>query len=129
MISVCLMSSEDIPGLAALFQEMQAHYRVACPPREEIIGRLAKLQESISVFVATDPSGIGFAAVGPIFPGPGLKPGLFLKELFVSAETRGKGTGTALMRAVARFAVDEGFGRLDWPLIAPTCPFSASTTR
>jgi hypothetical protein len=29
---------------------------------------------------------IGFAALGAIFPGAGLRPGLFLKELFVSQQ-------------------------------------------
>ncbi len=108
------MGSEDIAGTAALFQEMQAHYRVACPPLDEITARLAKLPEGVSVLVAADPSVIGFAAVGAIFPGPGLKPGLFLKELFVSAGARGSGAGTALMRAVAQLAVEGSFARLDW---------------
>ncbi len=114
MIAVRQMGSEDIAGTAALFREMQAHYRVACPPLDEIAARLAKLPEGVSVLVAADPSVIGFAAVGAIFPGPGLKPGLFLKELFVSARARGSGTGTALMQAVARLAVEGGFARLDW---------------
>lgn len=114
MIAARRMGSEDISGTAALFQEMQAHYRVACPPLDEITAKLAKLPEGVSVLVAADPSVVGFAAVGAIFPGPGLKPGLFLKELFVSARARGSGAGTALMRAVARLAVERGFARLDW---------------
>lgn len=114
LIAVRRMSPEDISGTAALFQEMQAHYRVACPPRDEITASLARLPEGVSVLIAADPSVIGFAAVGAIFPGPGLKPGLFLKELFVSAGARGSGAGTALMQAVAQLAVECGFARLDW---------------
>lgn len=114
MIAVRRMSSEDIAGTAALFQEMQAYYNAACLPLDEITARLAKLPEGVSVLVAVDPSVIGFAAVGAIFPGPGLRPGLFLKDLFVSARARGSGAGTALMRGVARFAVEGGFARLDW---------------
>lgn len=108
------MRFEDTSGVAALFQEMQAHYRVACPSLDEIRAKLVKLPEGVSVFVAADPCIIGFAAVGAIFPGPGLKPGLFLKELFVSARARESGAGTTLMRAVARIAVERGFARLDW---------------
>lgn len=114
MIAVRRIGTEDISDTAALFQEMQAHYRVACPPLDEITAKLAKLPEGVSVLVAADPSVIGFAAVGAIFPGPGLKPGLFLKELFVSAGARESGAGTALMQAVARMAVERGFARLDW---------------
>lgn len=114
MIAVRRMGFEDISGTAALFQEMQAYCNAACLPLDEITARLAKLPEGVSVLVAADPSVIGFAAVGAIFPGPGLRPGLFLKDLFVSARARGSGAGTALMRAVARFAVEGGFARLDW---------------
>ncbi len=114
MIAVRRMGTEDISDTAALFQEMQAYYRVACPPLDEITAKLAKLPEGVSVLVAADPSVIGLASVAAIFPGPGLKPGLFLKELFVSAGARGSGAGTALMQAVARMAVERGFARLDW---------------
>lgn len=114
LIAVRQMGTEDISGTAALFQEMQAHYRVACPPLDEITARLAELPKGVSVLIAADPSVIGFAAVGVVFPGPGLKPGLFLKELFVSAGARGSGAGTALMQAAARTAIERGFARLDW---------------
>ena len=114
MIAVRQMGCGDISGTAALFQEMQAHYRVACPSLDEITARLAKLPKGVTMLVAADPSIVGLAAVGAVFPGPGLKPGLFLKELFVSAGARGSGAGTALMRAVARLAVEGGFARLDW---------------
>lgn len=108
------MLVEDVTSTAALFQEMQAHYRVACPPLPEIVARLSRLPEGVGVLVAADPAVVGFAALSAIFPGPGLSPGLFLKELFVSASARGRGVGTALMRAAAHVAVARGYARLDW---------------
>ena len=114
MVFVRIMTVEDVPDTALLFAEMQTHYQVACPPHHDIAEKLTKLPEGVSIVVALDPEVVGFAAVGTIFPGPGLDSGLFLKELFVSAKRRGSGVGTELMRAVARLAVEQGFSRVDW---------------
>ncbi|MFN4119735.1 GNAT family N-acetyltransferase [Acidovorax sp.] len=37
-----------------------------------------------------------------------------LKELFVSPRHRSQGIGLALMQWVARYALDNGCGRIDW---------------
>ncbi len=46
------------------------------------------------------------------------RPTLFIKELFVSAEGRGRGTGRLLMKAVAEVAVRNGCGAIKWQ-VAP----------
>lgn len=108
------MTPDDVPGVAALFREMQAHYRVNCPPGPVIVRDLANLPPGTSILVAAAPEIVGFAAVSAVYPGPGLKAGLFLKELFVSHAARGTGVGKRLMRAVAAFALQHGFARVDW---------------
>jgi len=45
------------------------------------------------------------------------RPGLYLEDLFVRPEYRGKGHGKALLRAVARLAVERGCGRLEWSVL------------
>ncbi len=40
--------------------------------------------------------------------------GIWLEDLFVLPQYRGQGIGLALMRALAKEAVDGGFGRLEW---------------
>ncbi len=114
LLDVRFMVARDVESTSTLFQEMQAHYRVACPPFTEIAQKLARLPVGVNVLVAANPTIVGFAALGAIFPGPGLNPGLFLKELFVSAQARGQGIGTKLMHASARLAVSRGLARLDW---------------
>jgi GNAT superfamily N-acetyltransferase len=42
------------------------------------------------------------------------RPGLYLEDLFVEPEHRGRGHGKALLRAVARLAVERGCGHVDW---------------
>lgn len=40
--------------------------------------------------------------------------GLYLEDLFVLPECRGKGYGKAILKRLARIAVDRGCGRLEW---------------
>jgi GNAT superfamily N-acetyltransferase len=43
--------------------------------------------------------------------------GLYLEDLFVEATYRSQGIGRALMRALARRAVDRGYTRLEWAVL------------
>ena len=40
--------------------------------------------------------------------------GIYLEDLYVRPECRGKGYGKALLRELARIAVERGCGRLEW---------------
>ena len=45
------------------------------------------------------------------------KPGIYLEDLFVLPEWRGKGIGRALLRHLARIAVERGCGRIEWSVL------------
>ena len=45
------------------------------------------------------------------------KPGIYLEDLFVLEEERGKGYGKALLIYLARLAVEKGYGRLEWAVL------------
>jgi len=45
------------------------------------------------------------------------KPGLYLEDLFVRPEHRGCGLGKALIKAVAKIAVEHGCGRYEWTVL------------
>jgi GNAT superfamily N-acetyltransferase len=45
------------------------------------------------------------------------KPGLYLEDLFVLTEHRGKGAGKALLLSVARIARERNCGRLEWSVL------------
>jgi GNAT superfamily N-acetyltransferase len=55
--------------------------------------------------------------------------GLYLEDLFVVPEARGRGYGKALMRHLARLAVARGCGRFEWTVLdwnAPSIAFYRS---
>lgn len=43
--------------------------------------------------------------------------GLYLEDLYVTPEARGAGAGKALLKALARIAVDNGCGRFEWSVL------------
>ncbi|WP_206484516.1 GNAT family N-acetyltransferase [Thalassotalea sp. G2M2-11] len=42
------------------------------------------------------------------------KPGLYLEDLYVSPQYRGRGAGVALLKRLASIAVERGCGRFEW---------------
>ncbi|CAN7600755.1 GNAT family N-acetyltransferase [Bosea sp. LjRoot90] len=115
MVAVRACEIADHPALAGLMAQMQAYYHVPCPPDAEIRAGLASRPAGTELLVAEhDGTLVGFAAFSAIYPGPGLKAGCFLKEIYVAETARGFGVGRALLAELARLALDRGLGRMDW---------------
>ena len=71
--------------------------------------------EVILAEVANQP--VGFALYFTNFSTFRGQPGIYLEDLFVRPEQRGRGIGKALIAAVARVAVDRQAGRLEWAVL------------
>ncbi|TDX85058.1 hypothetical protein EDE05_10583 [Neorhizobium sp. R1-B] len=104
----------DAEDLASLLEEMQAYYGVFCPPHEAVLEGIRSRPQASEILVAKTDRIVGMAAFGASYPGPGLKPGFFLKDLYVANVERGKDIGTKLVTWLAALAVERGFGRIDW---------------
>jgi len=50
------------------------------------------------------------------------KHGIYLEDLYVTPDARGRGAGKALLRAVAGIARDEGCGRFEWSVLKWNTP-------
>lgn len=50
------------------------------------------------------------------------RPTLYIEDLFVLPEQRGKGAGKALLGALARIAVRKGCGRMEWAVLDWNAP-------
>ncbi len=72
---------------------------------------------------------VGFALFFPVYSTFRAEPGMYLEDLFVRPEHRGKGHGKALLRELARLTVERGYARLDWCVLdwnAPAIAFYRS---
>jgi GNAT superfamily N-acetyltransferase len=45
------------------------------------------------------------------------KPGLYLEDLYISSEERGKGFGKAMLSYLAKLAIEKDFGRFEWAVL------------
>ena len=45
------------------------------------------------------------------------RPGLYLEDLYVTPEARGRGIGTEILKHLARHALENGFGRFEWSVL------------
>ena len=121
--AIRLLRPADHPALAALMVEMQGHYAVPCPPVAEILAGLAALPAGVDILVAVKGAAVlGFASACNLYPGPGLRSGFFLKEIYVADAARGAGLGRALMQALAGLAIERGHRRVDWTADAEDAP-------
>ena len=60
---------------------------------------------------------IGFALFFHNFSTFLAKPGIYLEDLYVRQKFRGQGCGEALLRHLARLALERGCGRLEWSVL------------
>lgn len=66
------------------------------------------------VFAVVEGQEVGFALFFHNFSTFLGRAGIYLEDLYVRPEFRGKGYGKALIRELARIAVERGCGRLEW---------------
>ena len=66
------------------------------------------------IFAVIDGEEVGFALFFHNFSTFLGRAGIYLEDLFVKPEHRGKGCGKGLLRQLARITVERGCGRLEW---------------
>jgi len=71
-------------------------------------------QKAEVIFAVADGEEVGFALFFHNFSTFLGRAGIYLEDLFVKPEHRGKGCGKGLLRELARIAVERGCGRLEW---------------
>ena len=88
---------------------------------DEVVATEELLQEWIFekksaevIFAMEDGVEVGFALFFYNFSTFVGRAGLYLEDLFVKVEHRGKGYGKALLQKLAQIAVERGCGRMEW---------------
>src|SRR5262245_59788129 len=123
----------DSPTILAFIRELAKYERLLDQVtadeqtiRESQFG-VRRDAEVLIAELAGDP--VGFALCVQSYSTFLAKPGLYLEDLFVRPGARGKGVGGALMGALARIAVQRGYGRFEWAVLdwnEPALKFYAS---
>jgi GNAT superfamily N-acetyltransferase len=81
------------------------------------------------VFACLDEVPVGFALFFQTFSTFVGKPGIYLEDLFVRPQARGRGIGKRLLAWLARTTLERGCARLDWAVLdwnAPSIAFYRS---
>jgi GNAT superfamily N-acetyltransferase len=122
-------TADQHESLVDLLCELYAHYNHPSTifrgtVRAHLLENLLAVGSPLRFVVAsrTDRGVIGFAAVALLYsvvdPTPENRRQCLLKELFVRSSERNQGVGRAVMAWVARYAVQNGCCRIDWPVKA-----------
>jgi GNAT superfamily N-acetyltransferase len=109
---------EDCPTILAFITQLAVYEKLA----HEVVATEEKLQltlfgeqPSAEVIIAEYQNiPVGFALFFTNYSTFLAKPGIYLEDLYVQADMRGKGFGKKLLAHLAGLAVDRDCGRLDW---------------
>ena len=69
------------------------------------------------LLASQDDACLGFALFFPNYSTFLAKPGLYLEDVFVKPEARGRGIGLALLKRLASIARERGYGRMEWSVL------------
>jgi GNAT superfamily N-acetyltransferase len=122
-VSVHLRFAEaaDVPVIAELIRGLARYEKLEgeVTMTEELLAKnLFGPRPYAETLLAVDGSDvIGFALFFHSFSTFLARPGIYLEDLFVVPEQRGRGIGRALLGRLAQIAVERGCGRLEWAVL------------
>jgi GNAT superfamily N-acetyltransferase len=111
----------DVPIILELIRELAAYERApneVVATEEQLANVLFGPRPAAEVLLAFEgKTPVGFAIFFHNFSTWLGRPGLYLEDLFVRPESRGKGYGRALLVHLAKIAHDRGCGRMEWAVL------------
>jgi len=112
---------EDVPEIVRLIRALADYEKLS----HEVLATEEQLRESLfgprpaaeTVLAWLDGRAIGLAVFFSNYSTFRGRAGLYLEDLFVEPAQRGRGYGKALLRHVARLAVERGCERMEWSVL------------
>lgn len=108
---------EDTPLILQFIRDLADYEQML----DQVVATEALLREWIFdrkkaevIFAVADGAEVGFALFFHNFSTFLGRAGLYLEDLFVKPEFRGKGYGKAILKELSRIAVERGCGRMEW---------------
>ena len=117
MVGFRFAKPEDAGLILRFIRELAAYEKLEneVVATEELLREwIFEKQRAEVIFAVADGEDVGFALFFHNFSTFLGRAGIYLEDLFVKPEHRGKGYGKALLRELARLAVERGCGRLEW---------------
>ena len=112
---------EDVPIILQLIRDLATYERApneVTATEEQLVDVLFGERPAAEVLLAFEgKSPVGFAVFFYNFSTWLGQPGLYLEDLFVKPEKRGKGYGRALLVQLAKIARDRECGRMEWAVL------------
>src|SRR5450759_1456481 len=111
----------DVPVVASLIRQLARFEKL----EHEVVLTEALLKAGLfgarpyaeAVLAEEDGQAIGFALFYHNFSTFLARPGMYLEDLFVLPDHRGRGVGRALLAHLAHIASERGCGRLEWAVL------------
>jgi GNAT superfamily N-acetyltransferase len=113
--------ADDLPTIARLIRALADYERLAelvVFDEDQLRQHLFGPRPYAEVLLAEDEGVVvGFALFFHSFSTFLGRPGIYLEDLFVEPDHRGRGHGKGLLAALARLAIDRGCGRVEWAVL------------
>jgi GNAT superfamily N-acetyltransferase len=112
---------EDVETIFQLIQALAEYEKLS----DQVTGSAEQLHDHLfgarpcieALLADHQGTAIGFALFFTNYSTFLTKPGLYLEDLFVMPEYRGKGVGKSLLSHLARIALQRNYGRLEWSVL------------
>ena len=115
--SIINATRADVPTILGFIRELASyeHLENEVVATEELLEHWLFDEEKAEVLIAREGDiPVGFALYFHNFSTFLGRAGIYLEDLFVLKEYRGRGYGKALLRRLAQITVERGCGRLEW---------------
>ena len=120
-LSLRLATANDVPQILQFIQDLAEYEKLS----DQVVATEEKLRTTLfgdkpfAEVVMADYQGqpAGFALFFHNYSTFLAKPGMYLEDLYVDQQLRGKGIGKALITFLAKLAVERGCGRLEWSVL------------
>jgi GNAT superfamily N-acetyltransferase len=120
-IRIVSATEADVPVILEMIRGLAEYEKlshVVCATEEQLRQTLFGERPAAEVLLAHwNGEPVGFALFFPNYSTFLAQPGIYLEDLFVKPDARGKGAGLALFIELARIAVARGCGRVEWAVL------------
>jgi GNAT superfamily N-acetyltransferase len=120
-LSIRPAERKDVPLVADLIRQLakfeKLEHEVVLTDDLLVAGLFGARPYAEAVIAEEDGRPIGFALFFHTFSTFLARPGIYLEDLFVLPDQRGRGVGRALLGHLAHLALERGCGRLEWAVL------------